>query len=129
MAMKDLKRYSGYVVVKQGVLEVLEWIDRELLGGRWLITRWDAEKGAYGMEHTYIVRFRYGGVNKVMVKGKRKGDWDEMGLDMWERCMGMDKSALSDSDWEWVCAKRGLLGVGQSKCKSSLSGGVSLLDL
>lgn len=126
--MKDLKRYSGYVVVKEEVLEVLEWIDRELLGGKWLITRWDAQKGVYGMGHTYIVRFRYGGVNKVRVRGKTDGDWDEMELGMWERCMEMDKGRLTDEDWEWVREMRAKCNVEMKEVKSRCKG-ASVWDL
>jgi len=125
----EFRRYNGYVPMRESIAETLEWIDKELLDGRWLETRWNAKHGGFGMKRTCIVRFRYGGVDKVRVMGRAKGDWDEIELGTWWRLMEMDKRVLLDKDWDWVKSMRSSLGASQRKSKTELGDGASWLDL
>jgi len=113
----EFRRYNGYVPMRESVSETLEWIDKELLDGRWLVTRWNAKNKGFGMNRTCIVRFRYGGVNKVRVMGKNKGDWDEIPLDTWWRIMERERGVLTDGDWDWVRKMRARLEVPQRKSR------------
>ena len=117
----EFKRYAGYVLLRQEVNEVLDWMDKELLGSRWLVGKWDCIRGAYKMKHTWIVRFRYGCSNELKIRNA-DGSWDAMPMSVWFSCCKRSKGALSDEDWKWVAKKRRELGLGASKATATTQG-------